>query len=437
MDRKKFIKTGVSAALVSSFSPSWGKPKNAGTPNDTSVNLSYDVSTWEKIRQTFPLKQNITFLNNGTMGITPYPVLNAITESFNHIAENGAYPHHDNQLETQLATLLGCLPEEIGITKNVSEGINHIAWGIPLKSGDEVLITQHEHIGGCAAWMRRAQLEGIRVTAVPIGSTPDECLSLIARSISPKTKVIAVPHIPCTTGQVLPVEEICALAREKGLISVLDGAHPLGMIQFNLREIDCDYYAGCFHKWMLGPIGSGWMYMKKDLIDKTRITHVAAYSVNAFNMSAVPPHMDLPILEVSRYAYGSFSGPHIAGCKAALDWYQIIGPARIENRIKQLNTYLRHKLEDTDGKVEILNAKGSASQGAQLGFRITRTGTQQKDPNQGFVNFARENGLILRYVGENKVDCVRVSTHYYNNETEIDRFFELLKDYAWNPASTR
>jgi cysteine desulfurase / selenocysteine lyase len=154
-------------------------------------------------------------------------------------------------------------------------------------------------------------------------------------------------------------------------------------------------------------------------------------------MSAVPPQMDMPILEASRYAYGSFSGPHIAGCKAALDWYQQIGPARIENRIKQLNTYLRNTLEDTHGKVKILNAKDPSSQGAQLGFKITPDHTTQKDPNQGFVNFARKNGLILRYVGENKVDCVRVSTHYYNNETEIDRFFELLKDYAWNPASHR
>ena len=87
MDRKKFIKTGVSAAIASSFSPSWGKPENAGDPMDT-----YDVSNLEKILQAFPLKPNIAFLNNGTMGITPYPVLNAITESLSHIAENAAYP---------------------------------------------------------------------------------------------------------------------------------------------------------------------------------------------------------------------------------------------------------------------------------------------------------------------------------------------------------
>jgi len=427
MERKKFIKVGLGAVLAGTINPTWGKPKNGETQID-----AFDVSNWEKIREAFPLKPEILFLNNGTMGVTPIPVLDAVNKEFSRIAENAAYPHHNKELETLLAKTVGCLPEEIGITKNVSEGINHIAWGIPLKSGDEVIITQHEHIGGCAAWMRRSQLEGIKVKAVPIGSSAEECISIIEKAISSKTKVIAVPHIPCTTGQVLPVKEICALARRKGIVSVLDGAHPLGMIAFDLHEIDCDYYAGCFHKWMLGPIGSGWLYIKKDRIEQTKITHVAAYSVNAFNMSAEPPEMDIPILEASRYAYGTFSGPHIVGCKTALEWYNHIGPEKIENRVKQLNSYLRQTLENAGNKIEILNANEARSQGGQLGFKISGELGQAHKSQQEFVNFARKNGLILRYVGENKIDCIRVSTHYYNNESEIDRLFELLKEYAWD-----
>ena len=432
MDRKIFLKTGLGAALASSISPVWGKSKQ----ENQSIS-DYDISDWGKIRKAFPLKSDITFLNNGTMGITPYPVLNAVKNSFSQIAENAKYPHHNKDLETRLANLLGCSPEEIGITKNVSEGINHIAWGISLKAGDEVIITQHEHIGGCAAWMRRSQLDGIQIKAIPIGNSPESCLDLIKRAISSKTKVIAIPHIPCTTGQVLPVKEICAIAQEKGIISVLDGAHPLGMLEFNLREIGCDYYAGCFHKWMLGPIGTGWMYIRKDLIEKTRITHVAAYSVNAFDMSAQPPEMDLPISEASRYAYGTFSGPNIQGCIAALDWYQHVGPSRIEKRVKELNTYLRESLENEADKIEILNAKDKLSQGGQLGFRLNPSHTKELNPQQGFVNFARKNGVILRYVGENKVDCVRVSTHYYNDESHIDQFIDLLKQYAWKSGNTR
>jgi selenocysteine lyase/cysteine desulfurase len=432
MDRKIFLKTGLGAALASSISPVWGKSKHQNTPIS-----DYDISDWGKIRKAFPIKSNINFLNNGTMGITPYPVLNAINESFTQIAENARYPHHNNDLETKLATLIGCSADEVGITKNVSEGINHIAWGIPLKKGDEVIITQHEHIGGCAAWMRRSQLDGVKIKTILIGNSAEACLDIIKRAISSKTKVIAVPHIPCTTGQVLPVREICTLAREKGIISVLDGAHPLGMLQFNLKEIGCDYYAGCFHKWMLGPIGTGWMYIRKELIEKTRITHVAAYSVNAFDMSAEPPQMDLPISKVSRYAYGTFSGPHIQGCLAAIDWYHHVGPDRIEKRVKELNSYLRKSLENEADKIEILNANDIQSQGGQLGFRINPTHTTEINPQQGFVNFARKNGVILRYVGENKVDCIRVSTHYYNYKSQIDLLIDLLQQYAWKSGNKR
>ena len=130
------------------------------------------------------------------MGITPYPVLEAVQKSYLHIAEKAAYPHHSDHLESKLAQPLGVEAQEIGITKNVSEGVNHIAWGIDLQEGDEVILTQHEHIGGCAAWMRRAQLEKIKIKTVTLGKDASETLEIIKKSIGPKTKVIAVPHIP-------------------------------------------------------------------------------------------------------------------------------------------------------------------------------------------------------------------------------------------------
>lgn len=425
MKRKEFLKNSMGLALTLPVGLSLGKSNHNQSPIK-----EYDVTSWDQIRSYFPLKESLTFLNNGTMGITPTPVLNAVKDSFSRIAENAAYPHHNNELETKLAELIGCDAQEIGITKNVSEGINHIAWGIPLKPGDEVIITTHEHIGGCAAWMRRSQMEGIVIKNIPLGDSDEAFIDILRKHINSKTKVIAIPHIPCTTGQILPVKEICTLAREAGIISVLDGAHPLGMIQFNVKEIGCDYYAGCFHKWMLGPIGTGWMYIRKELLPSTRISHVAAYSVSHFDMSAQPPEMDFPINDCSRYSYGTFSGPHIEGCKAAIEWYQHIGPDRIEKRVKQLQHYLRETLSDAGNKIRVLNNPNEHANGAQLGFQILKTSKEK--PNSGFVNYARKNGLILRHVGENNIDCIRVSTHYYNNKSEIDQLFNLLKTYAWS-----
>ena len=166
-------------------------------------------SEWESLRnQLFPINSNLTYLNNGTMGITPYPVLHALNKAFTYTAENGAYPHADGSLEAAIADVLGCDAEEIAITKNVSEGVNLACWGIPLKKGDEVLITKHEHVGGCAAWLHRAKVDGIVLKVVELGSNAEETLKNFQAAATNKTKVIAIPHIPCTIGQVLPVQMI-------------------------------------------------------------------------------------------------------------------------------------------------------------------------------------------------------------------------------------
>jgi selenocysteine lyase/cysteine desulfurase len=461
-----------------------------------------DGPYWDFIRTLFPLKSDLTFLNNGTMGITPYPVLEALNKSFHHIAENGAYPMHDGSFEENLGQILGCKGSELAITKNVSEGVNLACRAISLKKGDEVIITLHEHVGGCAAWLYRAKTEGIVLKLATLGATAEETLNNIKAVKTKNTKVIAVPHIPCTIGQVLPVNEICAWAKANGIISAIDGAHPLGMLQMNLKEMGCDYYSGCFHKWLLGPIGTGFFYASEEILSHSAIHHVAAYSVDKFDMSTTPPSMGELVNKTARYSYGTFPGPMYDGAKAAMQFYQKIGPALIEKRVKYLskevmtglmeinnNPSLKFpvidpsrsqngvdnssnnslpiawKMHQSQGPViEVLTPSEDASRGAQVGFRIHQhpskiavaniqstiaetplskstenqtgvPGTSTPQASQRFCDFARKNNVILRYVAENNIHCVRVSTHYYNNKKDINRFFEVLqlflKEEGW------
>ena len=430
-----------------------------------------DGPYWDFIRTLFPLKSDLTFLNNGTMGITPYPVLEALNKSFHHIAENGAYPMHDGSFEENLGQILGCKGSELAITKNVSEGVNLACRAISLKKGDEVIITLHEHVGGCAAWLYRAKTEGIVLKLAALGATAEETLNNIKSVKTKNTKVIAVPHIPCTIGQVLPVNEICAWAKANGIISAIDGAHPLGMLQMNLKEMGCDYYSGCFHKWLLGPIGTGFFYASEEILSRSAIHHVAAYSVDKFDMSSTPPSMGELVNKTARYSYGTFPGPMYDGAKAAMQFYQKIGPALIEKRVKYLSKEVMNGLMEINDNpslkfpvIEVLTPSEDASRGAQVGFRIhehpskiassnaqvTREGTpmaikamsQSLAPgtstpqaSQRFCDFARKNNVILRYVAENNIHCVRVSTHYYNNKKDINRFFEVLqmflKEEGW------
>jgi selenocysteine lyase/cysteine desulfurase len=430
-----------------------------------------DGPYWDFIRTLFPLKSDLTFLNNGTMGITPYPVLEALNKSFHHIAENGAYPMHDGSFEENLGQILGCKGSELAITKNVSEGVNLACRAISLKKGDEVIITLHEHVGGCAAWLYRAKTEGIVLKLAALGATAEETLKNIKSVKTKNTKVIAVPHIPCTIGQVLPVNEICAWAKANGIISAIDGAHPLGMLQMNLKEMGCDYYSGCFHKWLLGPIGTGFFYASEEILSRSAIHHVAAYSVDKFDMSTIPPSMGELVNKTARYSYGTFPGPMYDGAKAAMQFYQKIGPALIEKRVKYLSKEVMNGLMEINDNpslkfpvIEILTPAEDASRGAQVGFRIHEypskigssnaqvtkegapmaitaisqslvPGTSTPQASQRFCDFARKNNVILRYVAENNIHCVRVSTHYYNNKKDINRFFEVLqmflKEEGW------
>jgi cysteine desulfurase / selenocysteine lyase len=431
----------------------------------------HDSPYWDFIRTLFPLKSDLTFLNNGTMGITPYPVLEALNKSLHHIAENGAYPMHDGSFEENLGQILGCKGSELAITKNVSEGVNLACRAISLKKGDEVIITLHEHVGGCAAWLYRAKTEGIVLKLAVLGATAEETLNNIKSVKTKNTKVIAVPHIPCTIGQVLPVNEICAWAKANGIISAIDGAHPLGMLQMNLKEMGCDYYSGCFHKWLLGPIGTGFFYASEEILSRSAIHHVAAYSVDKFDMSTIPPSMGELVNKTARYSYGTFPGPMYDGAKAAMQFYQKIGPALIEKRVKYLSKEVMNGLMAINDNpslkfpvIEVLTPAEDASRGAQVGFRIhehpskiassnaqvtkegTPTaitaisqslvpGTSTPQASQRFCDFARKNNVILRYVAENNIHCVRVSTHYYNKKKDINRFFEVLqmflKEEGW------
>ena len=421
----------------------------------------HDGPYWDFIRTLFPLKTDLTFLNNGTMGITPYPVLEALNKSFHHIAEHGAYPMHDGSFEENLGQILGCKGSELAITKNVSEGVNLACRAIALKKGD----------GGCAAWLYRAKTEGIVLKLAALGATAEETLNNIKAVKTKNTKVIAVPHIPCTIGQVLPVNEICAWARANGIISAIDGAHPLGMLQMNLKEMGCDYYSGCFHKWLLGPIGTGFFYASEEILSRSAIHHVAAYSVDKFDMSTTPPSMGELVNKTARYSYGTFPGPMYDGAKAAMQFYQKIGPALIEKRVKYLSKEVMNGLTEINDNpslkfpvFEILTPSEDASRGAQVGFRIHEhpskiaaaniqttkaetpisnsaviqtlvPGTSTPQASQRFCDFARKNNVILRYVAENNIHCVRVSTHYYNNKKDINRFFEVLqmflKEEGW------
>lgn len=410
MDRKSFLtNTGVTMLGLTSLK------LHAFQLDEPKIT---NFQSWQELRSFFPLAKDIRYLNNGTMGLTPSPVIDAVAQSLKEIATKGHYPTTINLLREPLAKQLGVVKESIAITKNVTEGINIACWSQNLKKGDEILMTKHEHVGGCAAWIYRSTISGIKIKTFELASTAEETLHNFKKAITKKTRVIAVPHIPCTIGQILPVKEICSIAREKGIVSIIDGAHPLGMISIDISDIGCDYYAGCLHKWLLAPLGLGFVYIRPEMLENSMIYNIGAYGIQDFDITSSPPSMQLIHNETGKYSTGSYSASLYAGGVAALDFYQSIGPSRVEARVKELSLILQTELRKFSDDILVHSPIEEISRSAITTFSL------HKKKTKDFLGFMRSKDFVLRYVNEAKLDAVRVSTHYYNTEAEI---IELIR----------
>ena len=380
-----------------------------------------DEAYWRNVRQLFPLSKDFAYMNNGTLGPSPYPVIDAVRKGMMEEDQNGNYGGWE-AVSAKLAKFLGANEDEIALTHNVTDGINIACWGLPLKKGDEVILTTHEHIGNAAPWLSRQKLHGIVIKTFSPAMTADETLNRIADLVTTNTRAIAVPHIPCTQGQVLPVKEICALAKEKGIYSIIDGAHGPGMLLLDLHDIGCDTYASCCHKWMLGPKGTGFLYVRKDFQDTVQTYTVGGGSIiGDVNVAVTPILTGEYAKNAHRYYGGTQSSGLYKGVGAAIDFIETIGLRNIHKRVKSLGKYTQDRLLELGGKVELITPTEERSRCAVNGFRVK--GVEYTK----FYSICAENKIRIRSVAENGLNSLRVSTHIYNSKAEIDKLADLIK----------
>jgi len=381
-----------------------------------------DEPYWQNVRQLFPLTRDKIYLNNGTMGPSPYPVIEAVREGMVQNDEFGRYSGYENSIEA-IARLTGAKKKEIALTHNVTEGINIACWGVPLKKRDEVIVSDQEHVGNALPWLNRFKLHGIVLKVFTPAPTAAETLERINALITKRTRVIAVPHIPCTQGQVLPVKEICRLARDKGIYSCIDGAHGPGMLQLDLHDIGCDTYASCCHKWMLGPKGTGFLYVREDFLDTLQPFFVGGGSSKGEWNLVDEPYMPGYAKSAHRYFGGTQSLGLSKGIIASVDFLETIGMPNVYNRIKYLGSYLQERLLAHKGKIDLITPTEERSFCGVNSFRV-------KNVHYDDVYKACALADIrIRAVPENGMDCLRISTHIYNSKAEIDKLMEVLEQF--------
>lgn len=417
-NRRNFIRS-ASLLAASSFAEldTWARTQDVYSGSNT-VNEN-DETFWQNVRLLFPLSKDITFLNNGTMGPSPYPVIEEVHKGMMDTDQLCRYGGWETTAP-RLAKFVGANEDEIALTHNVTDGINIACWGLPLKKGDEVILTTHEHVGNAFPWLSRQKVHGIVIRTFTPASTAEETLNRVAALINKRTRAIAIPHIPCTQGQILPVKEICALAREKRIYSVIDGAHGPGMLHLDLHDMGCDTYASCCHKWMLGPKGTGFFYSRKEMLGVLQPYFVGGGSDDGkWNMATTPITTASFAKTAHRYYGGTQSLGLYRGVNAAIDFISAIGMDNIHNRIKSLGRYTQQKLLEFD-KVELLTPTEDRSFCAVNGFRIKGV------DHTKFHDTCLENKVIIRSVAENGLNSLRVSTHIYNNRADVDKLADLI-----------
>ncbi len=410
INRRDFlIQNGLSSLAI----PFVLKVKNDGNEEDS----------WIKIREKFTLNKNRIYFNNGTFGPSPKVVQDTVISNLEKCNFTGEYGHTDDSRKV-LAEFVGVTTEEISLTHNTTEGINIVCWGIPLKAGDEVIISLHEHVGNAVPWLNRAKLHDIKLRTFEPGKDANETLEIIKKLITPKTRVIAVPHITCTTGQVLPIKEISALAANHNIFTAIDGAHGPGSLNLDLKDLGCDFYASSCHKWMLGPNGTGFVYIKKELIDTLQAIQVGAYSDNGWDLYSNPPKLEGYNPTAHRFDYGSQSMPLYAGAAASAQFHNEIGKAKVEERIRELNSHLFEGLTNMRTHLDILTPKEPQSRIGILTFK------PKNHEYKAFANKISSEGFRIRVVPESKLDAIRISTHIYNSKAEIDSLLLALEKYV-------
>jgi len=326
------------AATALGLARDWSSPLEQEPPKlpDPALYHSNEEAYWTELRKQFLIPADEIYLNNGTVGSCPMPVLRAIFGGYYDTEKLAQSDPEDypiwgyaswNEFRDPLAEFVGCKRDEIALLRNATEANSYIANGLDLKEGDEVLMTDQEHPGGEHPWNLRAKRYGIVVKKVALPKpvlNAAAVLNLFSDAITPRTRVIFFSHITTVTGVVLPAKELCVLARSKGILSAVDGAHVPGMMRLNLHELGCDMYSSSPHKWLQATKGSGFLYARDEVIDRL------------WNTIATEGWND-PKLRAERFQrIGSSNVPALWGLRAAVAFANGIGMERIEKRHRQM-----------------------------------------------------------------------------------------------------
>jgi isopenicillin-N epimerase len=386
---------------------------------------------WLDARSRMLLDAQVANLNTGSFGPLPRAVFDRATELRRRLAEEpmdfllrGAPPLLW-QARERLAAFVGADTRRLVFTFNVTAAVNLVASSLVLAAPGEVLLTDHEYGAMHWCWERAAQRQGltVRTFALPaLPAHPDEVVAAAAAAITDRTRLLFFSHVLSPTGMVLPARELCALARRRGVLSVVDGAHAPAFVELDLDAVDSDFYGANLHKWLLAPTGAGFLYLGRGAAERVLPLQVSwGWKPDRAALDERDEFGSTPRLRHFEFEGTRDLCPWLA-VPAAIDFQAGLGWQRIAGRVAELTAHVRRRLGAELGLPPATPA-GPALHGAMTAFRLPPGADAATLRRRLWEEFRVEAPVVERPDGL----LIRASTHFYNTEEEVDRLAAALR----------
>ena len=416
MNKREFLRSAGSGGLSLLLAPRL-LAKYAEMPVER---LAEDEAFWLAIRGKYRLKPDYINLESGYYSMQAQPVLEAFIARVREVNYEASYYLRTKQvpdkaaLRDQLSAMAGCAPAELCITRNTTESLDTVIAGYDWKQGDEAVMCEQDYGHMLAMFRLQARRHGMvnKIVSLPIDpASDDEIVQLYASVVTPRTRLMMVPHIVNITGQILPVRKIVDMAHARGVDVMIDGAHAFAHFEYKIPDLGCEYYGASLHKWLGSPLGTGILYVRRDKIPTLwpiygdwRMTEDA--DIMKLNHTGTHPvHTDLAI------------GPAIA-------FHNAIGTRRKEARLRYLQNYWTSKVRGIPN-VELYTPTDPARSCA-----IANVGIQGMDPLELAKRLLENDKIFTVGYDQAGVHGVRVTPHLFTQPRELDRLVAAITRYA-------
>jgi selenocysteine lyase/cysteine desulfurase len=398
-----------------SISPRPDLARYTGTPEE----LASDEDFWYQVGRAFTVDRSLVNLNNGGVSPAPLFVQDAMKAHLDYMNKAPAYTMwavlqpQKEAVRERLALEWGVDPEEIAITRNASEGLQICQQGLDLRAGDEILTTTQDYPRMVTTFKQRARREEVVLNQITLpipAEDPREVVARFEKGITPRTKLILMSHMINITGQILPVRDVVAMARARGIPVIVDGAHALAHFNFRISDLDCDYYASSLHKWLFAPIGTGLLYVRRNRIH------------DLWPLMAAPPEMDDNVRKFEETGTYPIANP--LAIAEALTFHQEIGGDRKTARLVYLRDYWAKKLLTRS------NVKLHTSLRPGFACGIATVEIEGIDPGALATWLFNTHHIIATPIVHPEFKGLRVTPSVYTTLAELDRFVAAMEHVA-------